>query len=159
MVKVIKVVCIHTIQAHLTFGGREEESVKTGKICDKICFTMLSTPDSQRRLHSLSVKLFIQPISPQFDCFAATFTHAFTRTTQPDVLFIVHAEDSAFTTARNRKLHALPPPSTIKMTSSCTPANNYRIAGNFRGVQFSRFSWLIGKPRKLNLRNKVLAGD
>ena len=33
----------------------------------------------------------------------------------------------------------------------------YRIAGNFRGVQFLRFSRLIGKPRKLNLRNKVLA--
>ena len=31
----------------------------------------------------------------------------------------------------------------------------YRIAGNFRGVQFPRFSQLIDKPRKLNPRNKV----
>ena len=34
---------------------------------------------------------------------------------------------------------------------------SYRIAGNFRGVQFSLFLRLIGKPRKLNPRNKVLA--
>ena len=34
--------------------------------------------------------------------------------------------------------------------------NNYRIAGNFRGIQFSRFSRLTGKPRKLNPRNKSL---
>ena len=32
----------------------------------------------------------------------------------------------------------------------------YRIAGNFRGIQFSRFSRLTGKPRKLNPRNKSL---
>ena len=31
----------------------------------------------------------------------------------------------------------------------------YRIAGNFQGVQFPQLSRLIGKPRKLNLRNKV----
>ena len=30
----------------------------------------------------------------------------------------------------------------------------YRMAGNLRGSQFSRFSWLTGDPRKLNLRNK-----
>ena len=35
-------------------------------------------------------------------------------------------------------------------------ALTYRIAGNFRGVQFSQFSRLIGKPRKLNPRNKNL---
>ena len=29
----------------------------------------------------------------------------------------------------------------------------YRIAGNFRGVQFSRFSRLISEPRKLDPRN------
>ena len=33
----------------------------------------------------------------------------------------------------------------------------YRIAENFQGVQFLRFLRLIGKPRKLNPRNKVLA--
>ena len=33
---------------------------------------------------------------------------------------------------------------------------NYRIAGNFRGVHFSRFSRLICKPRKLYPRNKCL---
>ena len=32
----------------------------------------------------------------------------------------------------------------------------YRIAGNFRGIQFLRFSRLTGKPRKLNPRNKSL---
>ena len=32
----------------------------------------------------------------------------------------------------------------------------YRIAGNFRGIQFSQFSRLTGKPRKLNPRNKIL---
>ena len=32
----------------------------------------------------------------------------------------------------------------------------YRKAGNFRGIQFSRFSRLTGKPRKLNPRNKSL---
>ena len=31
---------------------------------------------------------------------------------------------------------------------------NYRMAGNFRGSQFSRFSRLTGDPRKLNPRNK-----
>ena len=35
-------------------------------------------------------------------------------------------------------------------------ATEYRIAGNFRGIQFSRFSQLTGKPRKLNPRNKSL---
>ena len=30
----------------------------------------------------------------------------------------------------------------------------YRIVGNFRGVQFSRFSQISGYPRKLDLRNK-----
>ena len=30
----------------------------------------------------------------------------------------------------------------------------YRMAGNFRGSQFSRFSRLTGNPRKLNPRNK-----
>ena len=30
----------------------------------------------------------------------------------------------------------------------------YRMAGNFRGSQFSRFSRLTGDPRKLNPRNK-----
>ena len=29
-----------------------------------------------------------------------------------------------------------------------------RMAGNFRGSQFSRFSRLTGDPRKLNPRNK-----
>ena len=68
-------------------------------------------PDSGRRLHSFSVKLLIQPINPQVDCFAATFTHAFTHTTQPDVLFIVHVKDSAFTAARIGRytLFLLPP--------------------------------------------------
>ena len=32
----------------------------------------------------------------------------------------------------------------------------YRIAGNFRGIQFSWFSRLTGKSRKLNPRNKSL---
>ena len=41
---------------------------------------------------------------------------------------------------------------TARQIESC-----YRIAGNFRGVQFLRFSQLVDKPRKLNLRNKVLA--
>ena len=36
------------------------------------------------------------------------------------------------------------------------PIFDYRIAGNFRGIQFSRFSRLTGKPRKLNPRNKSL---
>ena len=35
-------------------------------------------------------------------------------------------------------------------------SEEYRIAGNFRGIQFSRFSRLTGKPRKLNPRNKSL---
>ena len=32
----------------------------------------------------------------------------------------------------------------------------HRIAGNFRGIHFLRFSRLTGKPRKLNPRNKSL---
>ena len=79
---------------------------------DKLCFTLLSMPDSGRGLRSLLVKLLsfslgnvvlIQLISLQLGCFAATFTHAFTltlATTQSDVLFVVHAGDSAFITAR-----------------------------------------------------------
>ena len=35
----------------------------------------------------------------------------------------------------------------------------YRIAGNFRGIQFSRFSRLSGEPRKLNPRNKRRSRD
>ena len=91
--------------------------------------------------------VLIRPIRPQLYYFAATFTRAFTRTlakTRLDVLFIVHAGDYAFTTARGGhshrlcshscdqgqetvkgsraflvsvaavKLHALPPPSAIK---------------------------------------------
>ena len=39
---------------------------------------------------------------------------------------------------------------------SMAPINilNYRMVGNFRGSQFSRFSRLTGDPRKLNPRNK-----
>ena len=33
-------------------------------------------------------------------------------------------------------------------------SGTYRMAGNFRGSQFSRFSRLTGDPRKLNPRNK-----
>ena len=33
----------------------------------------------------------------------------------------------------------------------CSQAfKRYRIAGNFRGIQFLRFSRLTGKPQKLN---------
>ena len=42
----------------------------------------------------------------------------------PDVIFLVHVKDSAFTMARNRKLYALPPPSAIKtdiIMHSCYP--------------------------------------
>ena len=33
-------------------------------------------------------------------------------------------------------------------------SNKYRIAGNFRGIQFSWFSRMTVEPRKLNPRNK-----
>ena len=75
-------------------------------------FTMVSTPDSWRKpriLFSQTLELvfgqcvvLIQLIRPKLDSFAATLTHAFTHTlatTRPDVQLIVHAKDSAFTTA------------------------------------------------------------
>ena len=44
----------------------------------------------------------------------------------------------------------------VRLIICYNPANNisYRMAGNFRGSQFSRFSRLTGDPRKLNPRNK-----
>ena len=47
-------------------------------------------------------------------------------------------------------------PVDTELITNMAAANNYRIAGNFRGIQFSRFSRLTGKPRKLNPRNKSL---
>ena len=70
---------------------------------DKLCFMMLSTPDSQRGARSLSVK----PLSfllgnawpthkPQLNCFAATFSHVFTRIlayTSYDIITCVQLDD------------------------------------------------------------------
>ena len=66
--------------------------------------------------------------------------------------------------AKNSYWHGFPLNILVERWFMLMPANcimqtcesRYSIAGNFRGVQFSQFSQLIGKPRKLNPQNKVL---
>ena len=54
--------------------------------------------------------------------------------------------------------HLLPNKTCVTINRPCL-REDYSVAGNFRGVQISRFSRLIGKPQKLNPQNKVLTCD
>ena len=71
--------------------------------CNGLCFVMLSMPESQRGLRSLSVKLL---------SFSLVNLHTSYNSTR-SAIYSTHRW-FCFHHAKNRKLHALPLPSTIK---------------------------------------------
>ena len=82
------------------------------------CCTYNNTPSSK-----LSIILrMVWMIEPYY--FAATFTRAFTHTLVNLTGFAIYSTRGRFCFhhGQNRKLNALPPPSAIKMTSSCALA-------------------------------------
>ena len=103
-------------QAYLTSSSYTGTAVNPSW-CDELCvFTLLSMLSTSDKVEedrvafwsNLWASLWVtcrpyQTNKPLTRLFLATFTHTFTRTlalTWPDVLFIVHAKDSAFTMAR-----------------------------------------------------------